>query len=256
MASRLEGKKAVITGSTSNIGLAMATEFARQGAHVVISGRNGERGEAAASAIRDEGGRVEFVRADMDGSRQASLDFATEAARVLGGEVDVLVNNIGIYPTRSTLEATEDDFDQIFGANVKGPFFLTAALLPGMVERGSGSIINLGSWIARLGVPGSPLYSSSKGAMETMTKSWSAEFGPAGVRVNAISPGVVHEAPADPAEASPGDVMMKGTPAGTYGTPDSIAYAAVYLASDESKFVNGTVVDVDGGRTGVAVVAA
>jgi NAD(P)-dependent dehydrogenase (short-subunit alcohol dehydrogenase family) len=115
-------------------------------------------------------------------------------------------------------------------------------------------IINLGSWIARLGIPIGALYSSTKGAMETLTRAWAAEFGPAGVRVNAISPGVVHAPMAD-GEKHPGDVMMRGTPAGTYGTPDTIAHAAVYLASDEAAFINGTVIDVDGGRVGVAVIA-
>jgi NAD(P)-dependent dehydrogenase (short-subunit alcohol dehydrogenase family) len=116
-------------------------------------------------------------------------------------------------------------------------------------------IINLGSWIARLGIPVGALYSSTKGATETLTRAWSAEFGPAGVRVNAISPGVVHM-PLPDGDEHPGDVMMRGTPAGTSGTPDAIAHAAVYLASDESAFVHGTVIDVDGGRVGVAVIAS
>ena len=121
-----------------------------------------------------------------------------------------------------------------------------------MAAAGGGAIINLGSWIARLGIPVGALYSSTKGAMETLTRAWAAEFGPSGVRVNAISPGVVHEPGPEP---TAGDSMMAGTPAGRHGTPDAIAHAAVYLASDEAEFVQGTVIDVDGGRVGVAVLA-
>ncbi len=175
--------------------------------------------------------------------------------RALGGRVDVLVNNAGIYPGGPTADTDEATFNEVYGVNVKAPFFLTAAIAPAMAERGSGVIINLGSWIARLGIPAAALYSSTKGAMETLTRAWSAEFGPAWVRVNAISPGVVRLPPADGGE-HPGDVMMRGTPAGTSGTPDAIAHAAVYLASDEAAFVHGTVIDVDGGRLGVAVISS
>jgi NAD(P)-dependent dehydrogenase (short-subunit alcohol dehydrogenase family) len=118
-----------------------------------------------------------------------------------------------------------------------------------MTARGSGSIINLGSWVARLGIPVGALYASTKGAMETLTRAWAAEVGSPGVRVNAISPGVVRT----PIENDPAAAMMTGTPYGGFGTPDAIAHAAVYLASDESQFVNGTVIDVDGGRVGVSV---
>ena len=137
--------------------------------------------------------------------------------------------------------------------NVKAPFFLTAAIAPAMAQAGGGAIINLGSWIARLGIPVGALYSSTKGALETLTRAWAAEFGPHGVRVNAISPGVVRTPV--PGEAHPGEVMMIGTPAGRPGNPQAIAYAAVYLASDEAAFVHGSVLDVDGGRTTTAVIA-
>jgi NAD(P)-dependent dehydrogenase (short-subunit alcohol dehydrogenase family) len=123
-----------------------------------------------------------------------------------------------------------------------------------MANRGSGAIINLGSWVARLGIPVGSLYASTKGAVETLTRAWAAEFGPAGVRVNAISPGVTRTSSPDDKE-HPAEVMMLGTPAGRSGTADAIAHAAVYLASDEATFVHGTVIDVDGGRVGVAVLA-
>jgi NAD(P)-dependent dehydrogenase (short-subunit alcohol dehydrogenase family) len=255
MGSRLEGKTALITGSTSNIGAAIATAFAAEGAHVVVSGRNQERGDAVVAQIRAAGGKADLIIADLDGSAKASRTLAAEATRVLGGRIDILVNNAGIFPRLTTPTTTEASFDEVYAVNVKAPFFLTAAVAPAMAERGSGAIINLGSWIARLGIPVSSLYSSTKGAMETLTRAWAAEFGPAGVRVNAISPGVIRP-PATHGDTHPGVAMMRGTPAGRTGTPDEVAHAAVYLASDEAGFVNGTVIDVDGGRVAVAVVAS
>ncbi|MEA2674117.1 MAG: hypothetical protein QOI92_1309 [Chloroflexota bacterium] len=254
MGTRLENKTALITGATSNIGRAIAINFAAEGAHVVVSGRSQERGADVVDEIRAAGGRADFVAADLDGSVQRSNDLAVEATRVLGGRIDILVNNAGIFPRTTTAATDETTFDQVYAVNVKAPYYLTAAIAPAMAERGSGTIINLGSWIARLGIPVSSLYSSTKGAIETLTRAWAAEFGPAGVRVNAISPGVILTPDPDAAE-HPGEAMMRGTPAGGSGTPDAIAHAAVYLASDEAGFVHGTVIDVDGGRTGVAVIA-
>jgi NAD(P)-dependent dehydrogenase (short-subunit alcohol dehydrogenase family) len=255
MSNRLLGKTALITGATSNIGRAIATEFAAQGAHVAVSGRSAKRGAEVVAEIRAAGGQADFVAADLDGTAAASIALAAEATEVLGGHIDILVNNAGIFPGGATAATDEKTFDEVYAVNVKAPFFLTAAIAPVMAERGDGAVINLGSWIARLGIPIGALYSSSKGAVETLTRAWAAEFGPAGVRVNAISPGVVRS-PALPADAAyPGDVMMNGTPFGRSGSPDAIAHAAVYLASDEAKFVQGTVIDVDGGRVAVAVIA-
>jgi NAD(P)-dependent dehydrogenase (short-subunit alcohol dehydrogenase family) len=245
-------------GSTS-IGRAIATAFAAEGAHVIVSGRNERRGVEVIDEIRAASGRADFVAAELDGSAKASRDLAAEAARALGGHIDILVNSAGIFPGASTPATDEATFDEVYAVNVKAPFFLTAAIAPAMVEHGGGAIINLGSWIARLGIPIGSLYSSTKGAIETLTKAWAAEFGPAGVRVNAISPGVIRPHALDSSNGTdehPAEAMMRGTPAGQSGTPDAIAYAAVYLASDEATFVHGSVIDVDGGRVGVAVITA
>ncbi|HEX3565703.1 MAG TPA: SDR family oxidoreductase, partial [Acidimicrobiales bacterium] len=225
----MDNKTALVTGATSNIGRAVAMAFADEGAHVIVTGRNPERGKSVVDEIMASNGKADFIAAELDGSPLASRDLAAQATHALGAPLDVLVNNAGIYPGAATAATDERTFDDVYSVNVKAPFFLTAAVAPVMAERGSGVIINLGSWIARLGIPIGALYSSTKGAMETLTRAWAAEFGPAGVRVNAISPGVVHAPMAD-GEKHPGDVMMRGTPAGTYGTPDTIAHAAVYLA--------------------------
>lgn len=179
MSVRLAGRTALVTGATSNLGRAIAEAFAAEGAYVAVSGRSAERGAEVVDGIRARGGRAEFVRADLDGSAAASRALAQDAARVLGGRIDVLVNNAGIYPRNTTPTVDEETFDQVYGVNVKAPFFLTAAVAPAMVEAGGGVIVNLGSWIARLGIPGA-LYSSTKGAVETLTRAWAAEFGPQG----------------------------------------------------------------------------
>ncbi|WP_194819954.1 SDR family NAD(P)-dependent oxidoreductase [Nocardia sp. XZ_19_385] len=255
MSLRLHGKKTLITGSTSNIGRAIAFAFAAEGAHVIVSGRDRDRGEAVVTQIRDAGGQADYIYADLDGTATASSALAAAATERLGGRIDVLVNNAGIFPPGTTLTIDDETFDRVYAVNVKAPFFLTQAVVPGMLEAGSGVIINLGSWVARLGVPVGALYSSTKGAVETLTRAWASEFGPRGVRVNAISPGVILTPDWDPAVEYPGAAMMHGTPAGQTGHPDAIAAAAVYLASEDAAFTHGTVLDVDGGRTGVAVIA-
>jgi NAD(P)-dependent dehydrogenase (short-subunit alcohol dehydrogenase family) len=252
MGHRLQGKTALVKGGTSNIGRAISVAFASEGARVVFSGRNAARAADVLDEIGTSGAAAAyFVAAELDGSASASRQLASAATDALEGPIDVLVNNAGIFPASTTTTVDEAMFDEVYAVNVKAPFFLTAAIAPEMSARGSGSIINLGSWVARLGIPVGALYASTKGAMETLTRAWAAEFGSPGVRVNAISPGVVRE----PNDDDPAAAMMRGTPYGAFGTPEAIASAGVFLASDEARFVNGTVLDVDGGRTGVAVIA-
>ncbi|NMO03813.1 SDR family oxidoreductase [Gordonia sp. TBRC 11910] len=256
MTSRLQHKTALITGSTSNIGRAIAFRFASEGAHVVVSGRDVERGADVVAAIRADGGRADFVRADLDGTAAASADLAAQALDLVGGRLDILVNNAGIFPASTTLTVDEETFDRVYGVNVKAPFFLMQTLAPVMAAAGGGTVINLGSWVARLGIGSGALYASTKGALETLTRAWSAEFADSNIRVNGVSPGVIRTPDLDAGAPYPGEVLMQGTPAGQAGHPDAIAAAATYLASDDAKFVHGTVVDVDGGRVGVAVVDA
>jgi NAD(P)-dependent dehydrogenase (short-subunit alcohol dehydrogenase family) len=249
MAGRLEGKVALVTGSTSNIGKGVAIAMAAEGASVVVTGRDAARGAHVVNLIEAAGGHAAFVAADLDGSAARSAQLAADAAAAFG-PVTVLVNNAGIYPPDGTLATQEDTFDRVFAVNVKAPFFLTAAVIPAMVEAGGGVIINLGSWIARLGIPAGAVYGATKGALETLTRTWAAEFGAQGIRVNALSPGVVYEDPSDVVS----DAMVT-TPVGKPGAPADIAAAAVYLASDEAAFVHGAVFDIDGGRGNVFTTA-
>jgi NAD(P)-dependent dehydrogenase (short-subunit alcohol dehydrogenase family) len=248
---RLQGKTALVTGATSNIGRAIAVGLAAEGAHVIVAGRNKVRGDEVVAEIRADGGRADFVAVDLDGSKTSANTLAEEATRLLDGRIDVLVNNAGAIDGSATPDTDEATFDQVYNVNVKSPYFLTAAIAPAMAKAGGGAIINLGSWVARLGIPIGAVYAASKGAIETLTRAWSAEFGPSGVRVNAISPGVVHAVGDD----HPAVGMMSGTPYGGVGAPAAIADAAVFLASDEASFIHGTTLDVDGGRIGVAVIA-
>jgi NAD(P)-dependent dehydrogenase (short-subunit alcohol dehydrogenase family) len=251
MSERLSNKTALVTGATSNLGKAIALAFGREGAHVVVHGRDEQRAVEVVDRIRAGGGKADYVLTELDGSPERSRALAERATAILGGHIDVLVNNAGIFPPTTTPTTDEATFDRVIGVNVKAPYFLTGAIAPAMAARGHGVIINLGSWVVRLGLPIGTIYAASKGALETLTRVWSAEFGAAGVRVVGISPGVMLEdLPAD----HPAAAMMRGTPAGRPGPALAIADAAVYLASDDASFVHGTILDVDGGRTGVAVI--
>src|ERR1700742_2252406 len=222
MAGRLAGKTARVTGATGSLGGAIARAFAAEGALVAGSGRDAERGAALVDEIAAAGGRAAFLEGDLDGSAAASRELAARATEALGGRVDILVNNAGIFPGDKTPDTDEEAFDRVFAVNVKAPFFLTGALAPAMAARGEGSIVNLGSWVARLAVPVGALYASSKGALETLTRAWAAEFGPRGLRDSAISRGCMGLVAADPA---PAEFMMVGTPAGVAGPAAAIGAA-------------------------------
>ncbi|MFD1722807.1 SDR family NAD(P)-dependent oxidoreductase [Amnibacterium endophyticum] len=249
MTSSMLGTTALVTGGTSGIGRAAAAALAARGAHVVISGRDAARGDAAVAAIRDAGGAADFVAADLSDAESARA-LAARAMELGGGHVDVLVNSAGIFPFGPTAETTQADLDQVLAINVAAPYFLVAALAPAMAERGHGAIVNVTTMVAEFGAAGMGLYGASKAAMVLLTKSWAAEFGPAGVRVNAVSPGPTRtEGTAAMGEAL--DQLAAAGPAGRPGEPEEIAEAIVFLAADEAAFVHGAVLPVDGGRIAV-----
>ena len=249
MTSDLVGSTALITGGNSGIGRATALSLARLRAHVVISGRDTARGEQVVAAIRAEGGRADFAAADL-GDEASTRQLARQATELGDGHVDILVNNAGIFPFGPTHEASEADFDGVFAINVKAPFFLVAELAPAMAKRGHGVIVNVTTMVAEFGAPQMALYGSSKAALVLLTKSWAAEYGPAGVRVNAVSPGPTRtEGTVPMGEAL--DQLASAAPSGRPGLPEEIAAAITYLASDAASFVHGAVLPVDGGRIAV-----
>lgn len=240
----LKDKRALVTGATSGIGRATAEALAGEGATVLIAGRDQARGAEVVEAIRANGGSAEFLAGDL--ASTADVAALIEQA----GEIDVLVNNAGVFPGGATHEMDEASFDQTFDVNVKAPFFLTAAIAPRMAERGSGAIVNVTTMAAELGMPGLSLYGASKAATALLTRAWAAEYGPQGVRVNAVSPGPTHT-PGTDAMGDAFDQIVATVPAGRAADPEEIAAAIVFLASDRASYLNGAVVPVDGGRLAV-----
>jgi NAD(P)-dependent dehydrogenase (short-subunit alcohol dehydrogenase family) len=240
---------ALITGGTSGIGLATAKKLAQLGIHVLVVGRNAERGKKAVDEIRTAGGKADFISSELRGADSAR-DVARKAIELGNGHIDILINNAGIYPFGPTHEMTEEQFDRVFSTNVKAPYFLVAELAPLMAQRGKGAIVNLSTTVADYGAPGMSLYGSSKAAINLLTKTWAAEYGPKGVRVNAVSPG--------PTRTEGTDAMGEGleqlaaqAPAGRPAAAEEIAEAIVFLATDRASFIHGAKLAVDGGRTAI-----
>lgn len=243
--SDFTGKTALITGSTSGIGRAIADKLAGSGARVLITGRDVERGNNAVAEIRAAGGKADFIAADLHDAASAKALAADAVAQA--GEVDILVNSAGIYILGPTAELTEADFDATYNLNVKALYFLVAALAPPMAERGHGAIINLTTAFAGKGAVGPAIYGSSKAAVALLTKSWAAEFGPSGVRVNEVSPGAVLTEGSQRVFGEAVHSFSKGTPADRVGTTAEIAAAVVFLASEEASYIHGASIAVDGG---------
>ncbi|HYZ54784.1 MAG TPA: SDR family oxidoreductase [Streptosporangiaceae bacterium] len=246
--SELQGMSALVTGGTSGIGRAAAVALARLGAHVVISGRDEIRGKQVAEDIRPAGGQADFLAADL--RDEASARSLAVRARELTGHIDVLVNNAGIYPFGPTDQTSEQDFDAVFALNVKAPYFLVAELAPDMARRGHGAIINVTTMVAEFGLAGMSLYGASKAALVLLTKSWAAEYGPHGVRVNAVSPGPTRTEGTG-AMGEDLDQLAAMAPAGRPATAEEIAEAITFLATNRASFVHGAVLPVDGGRIAV-----
>jgi 3-oxoacyl-[acyl-carrier protein] reductase len=244
--TRLAGRTAIVTGSSSGIGEAIVRVHATSGAEVIVSGRDRARAQSVVTAIEEAGGTAQAVVADLGGSASEARRFADEATTALGGRVDILVNNAGIYPATSTAALSDADLDAILAINIRAPHVLVAAIAPAMAGRGHGAVVNIGSWMARVGLPFGAMYTGSKAALEQMTRTWAAEFGPYGVNVNTVAPG----ATSTPGNAESADVlavMTAATVAGRPVRPVDIAFAVRHLVSGEATLMHGAILDVDGG---------
>jgi NAD(P)-dependent dehydrogenase (short-subunit alcohol dehydrogenase family) len=242
----LKGKTALVTGSTSGIGRATAIALAARGAHVLIVGRNEQRAKDVVAEIEDAGGTATFrltTLVDLT-SAQDLAEWATQAG---DGHVDILINNAGVALLGPSESATEAEFDETFSVNVKVPFFLVATLAPAMAERGWGAIVNVSTMVASFGQPGMAMYGASRAALELLTKAWAAEYGPRGVRVNAVAPGPTRT-PMNERFGDMADQIAALAPAGRQGEPEELAAAIVFLASDDASFILGVTIPVDGGR--------
>jgi NAD(P)-dependent dehydrogenase (short-subunit alcohol dehydrogenase family) len=239
-----KGKRALITGGTSGIGSATARSMAQNGASVIITGRDERLGATVADEIRAAGGEARFVAADL-----TQLDEVSRVAEE-AGDIDILVNCAGFYAVSPTGDMDSQTFDRHFLVNVKAPFFLVGALAPAMAARGGGSIINVSTMVASFGQPGMSAYGASRAAIELLTKAWAAEYGPQGIRVNAVAPGPTRTPAMEPVMAM-AEELVKTIPLGRVAEIHELSDVITFLATPAAGYINGAVIHVDGGRTAV-----
>lgn len=248
---RLEGRTAIVTGSGSGFGAGIAHKLAREGAAVIVNDVNEEGGNRVVSEIKDAGGRSVLIAADVTsaGAVQAMVDQAVETF----GGLDILVNNAGVsHKRKPMLDVTEDELDRILAVNVKGLFHAANAAIPVMREGGRGAIVNIASTGALRPRPGLTWYNATKGAVTTLTKSMAVELANDGIRVNAVNP-VAGDTPLlatflgeDTPENR--EAFRQTVPLGRLSTPEDVANAVLFLASDEAALITGVCLEVDGGR--------
>jgi NAD(P)-dependent dehydrogenase (short-subunit alcohol dehydrogenase family) len=237
-----DGKTVLVTGATSGIGRETAKAFAARGARVIITGRDVQRAKSVLAEIDNDS--AAFLPADLS-SHEAVQRLIRDA-----GPADVLINDAGYWELGATAETSQSGFDTMFAVNVRAPFFLTAAYAPQMAANGGGAIVNVSTMVAARGMAGMAAYGASKAALESLTRTWAAEYGPHGVRVNAVALGPTLTPAMDPLIHILDD-MVGAIPLRRAAEPTEIAQTIVYLASKESSYITGAVVPVDAGRAAV-----
>jgi NAD(P)-dependent dehydrogenase (short-subunit alcohol dehydrogenase family) len=245
MTNTLTDSTALVTGATAGIGYAIALQLASEGAEVIVHGRNPERGAKTVRDIENAGGKARFVAADVSDANDVRR-LADEA-----GDVDILVNNAGIYRFGPTFETTDADFDDHINTNLKAPYILVQKLVPGMVQRGHGTVINVTTVAASTPTAGAGIYGASKAALELLTKLWADEFGASGVRVNAAAPGPTQTLGTEAFDSDLIEGLGRTTALGRTAEADEIASAVTFLASPGASYVNGAILTIGGGAQAI-----
>ena len=245
---RLEGKVALISGSARGMGAAEVRLFAQEGAKVVIADLLEDEGRKLEAEINDSGGKALFVRLDV--TNESEWRGAVESAVRTFGKLDVLVNNAAIIRTERVLETTVQIWDDVMSVNAKGVFLGTKSAIPEMRKVGGGSIVNISSGAGITGSQQNAAYHASKGAVRIFTKAAAIQYAKDNIRVNSVHPGPIETAMLSAARSEEAiRERLVDTPLGRVGRPEEVAYGVLYLASDESSFVTGSELVIDGGRT-------
>ena len=242
---RLKDKVAIITGAAQGIGLATAKRYASEGARVVVSDVGAARVQAAVAEVEASGGQA--MGCVVDVTDRAAIDAMVSQVKAAWGRIDVLVNNAGITKDARLARMTSSQFDAVIAVNLKGVFECTQAVAETMTAQGSGSIINASSVVGLYGNFGQTNYAATKAGVIGFTKTWARELGPKGVRVNAVCPGFIETPILETIPAAVKDKMIEKVPLGRLGKPEEIAAVYAFLASDDSSYLNGAVIEVSGG---------
>ena len=252
MTARLQGRTALVTGSTDGIGAGIARALAAEGAYVIVTGRNEDRGAKVVAEISGARRRGHLRPRRPRPAGRGARDLADAAQAIAGGPLDILVNNAAmLIAPGPTAEVGEELIDAALAVNVKAVILLTGLIAPGMAARGDGAIVNVGSINGLVGMAGSALYSATKAAIHSLTKSWAAEYGPSGVRVNTVAPGPTITERRRRRFADRIAPIIARVPSRRASTPEEVGRAVVFLASDDASNIHGATLSVDGGFSAI-----
>lgn len=246
---RLKDKVAIITGGGTGIGRGIAVMFAKEGAKVVVTGRRQDVLDETVNIIKQSGGEALALSTDVSDNNQVLALVQKTIAQF--GRIDILVNSAGVYLAHDALSASEEEWNKVMSIDLKGVWSCSKACIPEMLKQGSGKIINIASIAGLIGFEQSAAYCAAKGGVVNLTREMALDYASKGININAIAPGVIDTDMTKSflTDEAAKKSFLEKTPVGRIGKPEDIAYAAVYLASDESDFVTGHTLVVDGGWT-------